>query len=345
MIAGVLVTVSAGGASTYTIQGIASSITSAAADEDTATLVVQVNNQPPVAVDDEATAVQETPLTIDVLANDDDLDGDDLSIIAVTQPATGTVSINSGNSVTYTPAPGFYGTTDSFSYTISDGRGGTATATVVVTVVPAGVCTELYPIALHIDTLTGVNIGDKIYNIYNGSQSGQFGWLSWTGDPSVGALVTSLTPPGNSYAFINPYDPNDHDVSTGDWVFGAPGVTNSTEVRQALDTLTTIDITVPVWDSSELSGSNTNYRVAGFAVVRLIDYQLPNQNRISVHFKGFAANCGQNLGALPAASVMAYNSPPVGQSFWLPNAWLVPVALTPGNTFRIARFNRRRAGW
>ncbi|MFO7537130.1 MAG: PKD domain-containing protein, partial [Chloroflexota bacterium] len=268
------------------------------------TVLAQANN-PPVAVDDEATAVQETPLVIDVLANDFDPDGDELTIVAVTQPANGMVVINNGETITYTPAAGFYGTTDSFTYTISDGRGGVDTATVVVTVVPAGVCTELYPIALHIDTLLAVNIGDVINDIYNGSDSGQFGWLSWTGDPSVGALVNSLTPPGDSYTYINPYDPGDNEVSTGDWVFGAPGVSNSGNVRQALNNLKTMDITVPVWNASEMSGSNTNYHVAGFAVVRLLDYQLPNQNRISVHFKGFAANCGDILVSVPGQPSLA----------------------------------------
>ena len=58
---------------------------------------------------------------------------------------------------------------------------------------------NLYPIALHADSLRGVPVGGTISNIYDGSAPGNFGWLTWTGDPSVPALVRSLTPPGDSY--------------------------------------------------------------------------------------------------------------------------------------------------
>src|SRR5262249_36881672 len=57
-----------------------------------------------------------------------------LAVTAVTQGAHGTVAINAGQtSVTYTPAASFIGS-DSFTYTVSDGAGGSATATVSVTV-------------------------------------------------------------------------------------------------------------------------------------------------------------------------------------------------------------------
>jgi outer membrane protein OmpA-like peptidoglycan-associated protein len=68
-----------------------------------------------------------------VLANDGDPDGDALSIATVGAPAHGTAVV-SGAQVLYTPAPGYAGA-DAFSYTVSDGRGGTSTATVAVTVV------------------------------------------------------------------------------------------------------------------------------------------------------------------------------------------------------------------
>ena len=91
-------------------------------------------NRPPVAVNDAATTLLDTPVVINVLANDSDPDGDPLTIIGVTTPANGSVSATATN-ITYTPALRFTGT-DTFTYTISDGRGGTATATVTVTVTP-----------------------------------------------------------------------------------------------------------------------------------------------------------------------------------------------------------------
>jgi len=101
-------------------------------------------NDPPVAVNDSATTNENTPVTIDVLNNDYDSDGDTLTVDSVTQGTNGLV-INNGSNVTYTPALNFTGT-DSFNYTISDGNGGTATATVNVTVI------TLAQINIQIDT-------------------------------------------------------------------------------------------------------------------------------------------------------------------------------------------------
>jgi subtilisin family serine protease len=90
-------------------------------------------NSAPNAVDDFAETQQNTPTTIDVLANDTDPDGDTLSVTGVTQPANGTAAENPDNAVTYTPNAGFTGT-DTFTYTIGDGRGGSDTANVTVRV-------------------------------------------------------------------------------------------------------------------------------------------------------------------------------------------------------------------
>jgi PKD repeat protein len=97
-----------------------------------ATAVITTVNRPPVAVNDSATTVRNTAVTINVLANDSDPDGDALSVIGVSQPANGQVVV-SGNNVIYTPAKSFFGL-DTFTYTVSDGFGGTAKATVTVTV-------------------------------------------------------------------------------------------------------------------------------------------------------------------------------------------------------------------
>jgi hypothetical protein len=89
-------------------------------------------NQPPVANADTASTASGTAVTINVLANDTDANGDPLSVIGVTNGTRGTVA-NNGVSVTYTPSPGTSGT-DVFSYTVADGRGGQATGSVTVNV-------------------------------------------------------------------------------------------------------------------------------------------------------------------------------------------------------------------
>jgi subtilisin family serine protease len=91
-------------------------------------------NQAPVARIDEATTPKNTAVTVNVLANDGDPDGDSLDVTGVGQPANGTAAVNGDDTVTYTPSSGFHGT-DSFTYSISDGKGGTASSTVRVIVV------------------------------------------------------------------------------------------------------------------------------------------------------------------------------------------------------------------
>jgi hypothetical protein len=101
---------------------------------DTATVRITVLavNDPPVALDDTATTPFETPMTIDVLANDSDVEGNALTVTEASSGAGGWTSI-SGGGVTYVPNSGFSGA-DSFTYTVSDGQGGSAIATVTVQV-------------------------------------------------------------------------------------------------------------------------------------------------------------------------------------------------------------------
>ena len=149
----------------------------------------------------------------------------------------------------------------------------------------------LYPIALSdatVDPADPPASGTLLIDIFNGSQSGNFGWLTWTGDPSVPVLTASLTPPGNSNTYVNPYDPADQQVSVGDYVQGSPGVSNAEDIRTLLDTLISEGtvITLPIWDLAESGGNNANYRVAGFAQVQIDSYHLPKDNMISAVFIG-----------------------------------------------------------
>lgn len=106
----------------------------------TATVSVTVNtaaesNQLPVAVNDDGGVLKGYQTDINVLGNDSDPDGDPLTVVAVehTGPGLAELSINPDGTVRYTSIHGFAGV-DTFEYTISDGRGGTAKATVSVIV-------------------------------------------------------------------------------------------------------------------------------------------------------------------------------------------------------------------
>ncbi|MCV6587304.1 MAG: cadherin-like domain-containing protein [Marinibacterium sp.] len=95
--------------------------------------VVVDDSADPVTDADTAQTLLGQPVTIDVLANDSDPDGDAISVLSVSDAQHGTVSIDASGMVVYTPAPGYLGS-DSFTYTVSDGAGGRSTETVTVTV-------------------------------------------------------------------------------------------------------------------------------------------------------------------------------------------------------------------
>ena len=128
---------------------------------DTATVtinVASVNDDPNAVSDGTLTVQSNTPIEIDVLANDSDIDGDTPFVSGiVTDPANGTVEIGELGEITYTGNPGFSGS-DSFVYEISDGNGGTDTATVFLTVVSAS------PVAAD-DTATVAEGGEVIIDV------------------------------------------------------------------------------------------------------------------------------------------------------------------------------------
>lgn len=103
-------------------------------DTDDAVVTVEVApvNDLPVATGESASTVEDTLVTINVLGNDSDVDGDPLTVTAASA-LNGSVVVGAGGSLIYTPNADFAGT-DTISYTISDGAGGTASASVSVIV-------------------------------------------------------------------------------------------------------------------------------------------------------------------------------------------------------------------
>ena len=103
----------------------------------TVTIEVTPDNDAPVAADDAASTPQYTPVTIEVLPNDGDVDGDIPTVTSATNGASGTTTVNGDGTITYAPTPEFKDA-DSFTYTIDDGNGATATATVTITEIGCG---------------------------------------------------------------------------------------------------------------------------------------------------------------------------------------------------------------
>jgi hypothetical protein len=109
-----------------------------------ATVYITVSDlpEPPDAVDDSDSVDEDSSVTVDVLGNDTDPEGDiDPSSVTVTSgPSGGSTSVNPDGSIDYTPDPDFSGT-DSFTYEVCDTTPlpvgpGCDTATVTITVNP-----------------------------------------------------------------------------------------------------------------------------------------------------------------------------------------------------------------
>jgi len=131
------------GPDSFTFRASDGSLTS---NDATVAITVTSVNDAPTAANDSAALNEDGSVSIAVLANDSDVDNASgpanagLSVTAVGPAANGLVTFTA-TGVTYTPNANFFGT-DSFTYTISDGRGGTATATVNLTVTPQS--TQVY---------------------------------------------------------------------------------------------------------------------------------------------------------------------------------------------------------
>lgn len=131
---------------TYTVEDNPST----GSDVGTVTVTVTGVDDPPTAVNDTATVTEDDPATtIDVLANDTDLDGGTKEIIGITQPTNGTV-VNNTTDLTYQPDPDYCNDgspTDDFTYTITGGSMATVSVTVTCVSDPPMVVGETFDVA------------------------------------------------------------------------------------------------------------------------------------------------------------------------------------------------------
>ncbi|MCV2216903.1 cadherin-like domain-containing protein [Thauera sp. Sel9] len=137
-------------------------VTDADGDTSTTTLTVTIRgNTPPVAADDVRTAPEDTPVSGNVITGgaggeqpDGDADGNSLTVtrivvegssievpadgspVTVDIPGKGTLVFDKDGSYTFTPVADWHGSVPPITYTVDDGRGGTDTATLTITVTP-----------------------------------------------------------------------------------------------------------------------------------------------------------------------------------------------------------------
>lgn len=166
-------------------------------------------NTAPIASNDSISIDQNTSSGISaafVLANDNDADGDTMSVISAGGATNGTVAYNAQTRIfNFTPTNGFHGVA-SFSYTITDGNGGTSSATVQLNVRPPSTAAGLFtlldkPAVLSGDDAQSVELGMKFVASARGEVSGIRFYKSaqdtgvHTGSlwSSTGALLATLT--------------------------------------------------------------------------------------------------------------------------------------------------------
>lgn len=164
-------------------------------------------NSPPVASDRAAATIQDTPLHLaldKLLATASDPDGDTLTVSATSGASTngGTVALTSSE-IVFTPVPAFAGV-DRFSYTITDGRDGSATANVVVFVSANGASSNLVSLVQTPDSylVRFLGIPDLTYRLQRApGVTGPWETIATLTAPSNGLMEyeDKQSPPGGAF--------------------------------------------------------------------------------------------------------------------------------------------------
>lgn len=140
-------------------------------------------NDDPIAVDDAFATDVDTAAAFNITGNDSDPDTDPITLTSI-GGGLGTVTFNAAGDVSYTPPAGFVGT-DTFTYTISDGNGGTdigeftVDVTLAVNVAPVAVddtaTTQVDTLVSNIDVIgndTDADVGDVLTLVPGSAVSG-----------------------------------------------------------------------------------------------------------------------------------------------------------------------------
>ncbi|ETA51637.2 type I secretion protein [Rhodobacteraceae bacterium PD-2] len=178
---------------------------------------------PPVAIDDTASTVEGTPVSLDPIANDTDPEGETLSLDSVGAASNGTVTVNADGTVTYTPNDGFTGT-DSFTYEVVDPTGlgdtGPVTVTVGETPPPPPPANDP-PVAVDDELTTGSDTAVTLDPAANDTDpDGDDLTTSSVGTPSEGTATlnpdgtVTYTPPAGFTGIVTiPYTVTDGDLT------------------------------------------------------------------------------------------------------------------------------------
>ena len=266
----------------------------------TVSLTINAVNDAPVAGDDVASTAEATAVTITVAANDSDPDGTIAGYALDTAAAHGTAVLNSDNTFTYTPNAGFTGV-DSFVYKVTDDSGATDTATVQVTVNPAGGTAQ--------DTLT-LHVAEDQYQ-------GDAQFIVLVDGQQVGAVQTATTAfSSGSEQFQDitlqgDFGPNPQNV-TVQFINDAYAGTNSTDRNLYVDKLVFNGQTYEGEHAFNPTGVNTNQPTDAAALYfqdAPLVFKLENTLTLSVAENQFQGDAqfivlvdGQQIGGVQTAT-------------------------------------------
>jgi TadE-like protein len=161
-----------------------------------------------------------------------------------------------------------------------------------------------------------------VFKVQNGFGAGNFGWLVWNTGVTANAntLENSLGWPGDSTnynpcsgpgcpggagvpgsgfannvrGYIEPGDPTDQSLHVEDWVAASTGTINSNGVRTVIEEHVDLDraVRMVIWNNSTGTGVNGRYQISGFAIFRIVGYNL-SQSWILAEFIRWDDSCGQ----------------------------------------------------
>jgi VCBS repeat-containing protein len=223
----------------------------------TVTIKVVADSSIPTPVDDSASTDQNTPVAVNVLANDTYKTSDEVHPFPFTDPGHGSVTINVDNTLTYTPDAGFFGT-DSFTYLLYDNTSNitsASAATVTITVNPD----NKPPTAVdHSYTTPENTLGMTVIAP---------GVLADASDPNNQPLTAILvTGPSNGHLTLNStgffsYTPNRNFAGIDTFTYQAFNGTTKSNIAKVTINITAVSGGPVVADHSYITNENTQKQV------------------------------------------------------------------------------------
>lgn len=154
-------------------------------------------NRPPIARDDQLSARAGRATVLPVLDNDSDPDGDILTVLGPPELAVGQLALVRGGTTLQVTLPGDAPRQLTFDYTVSDGRGGRATARVTLTVLPADQAAANQPPVLRPGH-------DKPIDVPLGGREQRRILLDWTDPDGDDLILVKATAPGDDEVTFAP---------------------------------------------------------------------------------------------------------------------------------------------